>query len=102
LQPTTVEKGRAGNLLFAVRDPGGFIVEFLEFLPGSLHLNATGKSLGASRISDRLLSVAVPAYRERLGLGRWLDASDAPRIRFAGPRRELVDPEGVHIELVEP
>jgi len=69
-------KARAGNLLFSINDPGGQMIEFTQYLPGSLHYNDRGKHGGERRISDRLLRVIVPAndaavatnfYVEKLG-----------------------------------
>ena len=60
LTPSAVNKARAGNLLFSLRDPEGRVFEYLQYLPGSLHVEDRGKHLGAHRISDRILRVAVP------------------------------------------
>jgi catechol 2,3-dioxygenase-like lactoylglutathione lyase family enzyme len=69
-------KARAGNLLFSINDPGGQMIEFTQYLPGSLHYNDRGKHIGKHRISDRLLRVVVPLndvavaasfYVEKLG-----------------------------------
>jgi catechol 2,3-dioxygenase-like lactoylglutathione lyase family enzyme len=44
----------AGNQVIRVTDPSGVPVEFLTYLPGSLHLQSKGKYLSPSRISTRL------------------------------------------------
>jgi catechol 2,3-dioxygenase-like lactoylglutathione lyase family enzyme len=59
--PTEVRKFHAGNLLFVVHDPGGQLVEYTQYLPGSLHSTDRGKHLGSSRISERLVESATPA-----------------------------------------
>lgn len=74
--PAQVEKGRAGNLVMSVRDPFGHPVEFVQYVPGSMHMKAVGRYLSAQRISDRILHVGLtipdPAaadrfYRDILG-----------------------------------
>ena len=53
-------KARAGNLLFLFHDPENQIVEFTQYLAGSLHFEARGKHLGERRISQELISATVP------------------------------------------
>src|SRR5215468_121891 len=69
-------KARAGNLLFLFRDPENQIVEFTQYLPGSLHFEDRGKHLGEKRISQEMVSATVPVrdiapevafYKEKLG-----------------------------------
>ena len=82
LSPTEVKKFRAGNLLFVVHDSGGQLVEYTQYLPGSLHFLDRGQHLGARRISERLLASSTPApnpaaehdYYSRLGF-QTLDSS---------------------------
>jgi catechol 2,3-dioxygenase-like lactoylglutathione lyase family enzyme len=69
-------KARAGNLLFSIHDPDGQIIEYTQYLPGSLHYNDRGKNLGETRVSQRLVRVIVAVkdivsaekfYTEKLG-----------------------------------
>jgi catechol 2,3-dioxygenase-like lactoylglutathione lyase family enzyme len=55
LEPTAVNKARAGNLLFSIRDPEGQVLEYLQYLPGSLHFDDRGRHLGERRISRHLV-----------------------------------------------
>ncbi|MCX6623388.1 MAG: VOC family protein [Acidobacteria bacterium] len=83
LNPKPVRKAGAGNMLTLVHDPDGQTIEFLQYLPGSLHRNEDGKSLSPRRVSTRLLHAGVMAsdeqrsmafYRDQLGLSevwRW-------------------------------
>ncbi len=69
LTPTAVRKAGAGNLLFTLAGPPQPIglnnkpipqnIEYTQYQPDSLHTNDLGKHLGADRISDRLLGVAL-------------------------------------------
>lgn len=104
LAPTKIVKARAGNLLFAVKDPDGQMIEFLQYLPGSLHIDALGKGLGARRISRRIhhagvavkdLQASIAFYRDKLGL-------IAPPVR-PGARSVFLrvpGPRGDSIELI--
>ncbi len=55
--PATVKNGDDGNYSFTVRDPDGHEVEFVEYVPGSLHSRNFGKFLPASRVSQRIIHV---------------------------------------------
>ena len=59
LNPPEVKKARAGNLLFVLHDPDSQLVEYTQYLPGSLHSEDRGKHLGANRISDHLLGATL-------------------------------------------
>lgn len=54
LEPTAVAKARAGNLLFSLHDPEGQVLEYLQYLPASLHFEDRGRHLGVRRISQHL------------------------------------------------
>jgi rhamnogalacturonyl hydrolase YesR/catechol 2,3-dioxygenase-like lactoylglutathione lyase family enzyme len=55
LEPTAVNKARAGNLLFSIHDPEGQVLEYLQYLPGSRHFEDRGRHLGERRISQHLV-----------------------------------------------
>jgi catechol 2,3-dioxygenase-like lactoylglutathione lyase family enzyme len=57
--PDTLNKGQDGNLNMSVRDPDGHLVEFVQYVPGSLHMKSKGSYLSSKRISDRMLHVGV-------------------------------------------
>ena len=59
LSPTDSRKARAGNLLFNLRDPEGQLIEYTQYLPGSLHYNDRGKHLNDSRISEHMIEVTL-------------------------------------------
>ena len=91
LDPPEAKKARAGNLLFVIHDPEGQLLEYTQYLPGSLHSEDRGKHLGAERISDRLQGAALLArdvaaerayYTGKLGFAD--DGSAEPRLRLPG------------------
>ena len=57
--PETLRPGRDGNLSFMTKDPDGHDVEFVQYMPGSLHTLNFGKFLPATRVSDRMIHVGV-------------------------------------------
>ncbi|WP_321475581.1 VOC family protein [uncultured Paludibaculum sp.] len=74
--PETVKKGMDGNMSFMIRDPDGHDIEFVQYLPGSLHSRAFGKFLPATRVSERIIHVGTTVsdraaydhlYRDILG-----------------------------------
>ena len=98
LNPTEVKKGRAGNLLFVMHDPEEQLLEFTQYLPGSLHSLDRGKHLGAERISELLLGGTMPVHdgtAERAfyisKLGFESDSADGNRLRPPGDSGEEVD-----------
>ncbi|HUI42286.1 MAG TPA: VOC family protein [Terriglobia bacterium] len=60
--PETLKPGLDGNLSFEVTDPDGHTVEFVQYLPGSLHSRNFGKFLPASRVSDHMNHVGVTVH----------------------------------------
>jgi catechol 2,3-dioxygenase-like lactoylglutathione lyase family enzyme len=76
LEPTETKKMRAGNLLFGFRDPEGLWVEYVQYMPDSLHSLDRGKHLG-DRVSQQLVEIVLIAkdsaadlafYTDKLGL----------------------------------
>lgn len=91
------QKARAGNLLFATYDPDGNVVEFTQYLPGSLHFEDRGKHLGPQRISLRIMGAAEPAkdvaaegafYQEKLG---FTETTPGLRLLLPGSSNQEVD-----------
>ena len=94
LAPIDKRKARAGNLLFNLRDPDGQVVEYTQYLPGSLHWNERGKHLGGERISDRLVGASIGA--KGVGAEREFFA----RLGFTGGSGTLRLPGGSGEEIV--
>lgn len=53
------KKARAGNMLFLFRDPEKHIVEFTQYLPGSLHYEQRGKHVGSMRLSNHFFRATL-------------------------------------------
>lgn len=74
--PATLKPGLDGNLSFMIKDPDGHNVEFVQYMPGSLHERNFGKFLPDTRVSRRIIHVGVTVrdraasdhlYRDILG-----------------------------------
>ena len=74
--PGKLSPGLDGNLSFMIKDPDGHDIEFVQYMPGSLHSRNFGKSLPATRVSERIIHVGTTAsdqaafnalYRDILG-----------------------------------
>ena len=57
--PSRVDQDANGNRSFVVRDPDGHAVQFVQYMPGSLHSRDFGKHLSPTRLSDHMLHVGV-------------------------------------------
>jgi len=71
-----LQPGEDGNLSLAVKDPDGHLVEFVQYMPGSLETRNFGKALPRTRISQHIEHVGVTVqdqaaadhfYRDILG-----------------------------------
>jgi len=47
-------------LLFAIHDPEGQLIEYTQYLPGSMQFEDRGKHLGEGRVSRQVLGVTIP------------------------------------------
>lgn len=76
LKPEEVKKARAGNLLFMMHDPEGQLLEYTQYVPGSLHFNDRGSHLSNNRVAQHLIQADASVrdtvaemtfYRHKLG-----------------------------------
>jgi len=76
--PETLKPGLDLNISMMVKDPDGHNVEFVQYMPGSLHSRNFGKALLATRVSERIIHVGVTVadrdaadafYKDILGFG---------------------------------
>ena len=57
--PDKVSTGLYGNLSFEIRDPEEHLVEFVQYMPGSLHSRNFGEFLPSTRISEHIIHVGL-------------------------------------------
>lgn len=57
--PARIDKDANGNRSFVVKDPEGHPVQFVQYMPGSIHSRNFGKHLSHARISDHMLHVGM-------------------------------------------
>jgi catechol 2,3-dioxygenase-like lactoylglutathione lyase family enzyme len=109
LNPPEARKFRAGNSLFVLRNPDAQIVEYTQYLPGSLHAEDKGKHLGDHRLSSRLQAAVAPVkdvdlehafYVDKLGFKP--TATDRNRLRLPGDSGDELglDPQPAPAQLV--
>jgi catechol 2,3-dioxygenase-like lactoylglutathione lyase family enzyme len=64
LTPTSILKTDAGNLRFIMGGPaqpsGPQLIEYTQYMPGSLHREDEGKHLGPERVAEKLVGVSLP------------------------------------------
>jgi lactoylglutathione lyase len=74
--PETLKKGLDGNISYMIKDPDGHDIEFVQYMPGSLHSRNFGKHEPATRVSNRIIHVGTTVsdrapfdalYRDILG-----------------------------------
>src|ERR1039458_9052794 len=53
--PARIDKDANGNPSFVVKDPDGHSVEFVQYMPESIHSRNFGKHLSGTRVSDHML-----------------------------------------------
>lgn len=100
LEPTPINKARAGNLLFSIHDPEGQVLEYLQYLPGSLHVEDRGRHLGQRRISQHLVR-AVANVRDVAGARAFYTGRLGFEDRNGGSTGRLLVPgnSGEEVEL---
>jgi catechol 2,3-dioxygenase-like lactoylglutathione lyase family enzyme len=57
--PERVDKDSNGNRSFTIQDPDGHSLQFVQYLPGSLHTRDAGRHLAAARLSDHMIHAGV-------------------------------------------
>src|SRR5581483_11456843 len=60
--PGTLKLGLDKNVSMMVQDPEGHNVEFVQYMPGSLHSNNFGKLMPDTRISQRIIHVGATVH----------------------------------------
>jgi catechol 2,3-dioxygenase-like lactoylglutathione lyase family enzyme len=100
------------NQSFDMRHPAGqelVFLEFVQYMPGSLHMNNRGKALSNRRISSHMIGAGVlvndPAAAE--GLYKAMGFREVWRGSVENGQRQLIDMQmpgnsGDYVQLVEP
>ncbi len=107
LSPGEVEKGADGNPRFALTDPDGTRIEFVEYVDGSAQVRARGRSAPVPSVAAHLLhaalavneAAAMPFYRDKLGFREFLRGGPAPpEIRWINMM--MPGKQGDYVELM--
>lgn len=59
LTPKAVQKGASGNMLFVMQGPENITMEYLQYLPGSLHMKDAGQHLDPDRVAEKMMRVSL-------------------------------------------
>jgi catechol 2,3-dioxygenase-like lactoylglutathione lyase family enzyme len=89
--PAKLDKNFDGNYSFVVKDPEGHSVEFVEYVPGSLHTRNFGKAISPKRVSDHVLHVGVHAKDPQAQDKFYKDVLGFRFLWQGGPRDDRVD-----------
>jgi len=89
--PATLKPGVAGNLSFAVKDPDGHVIEFVEYVEGSLHSRSFGKFLPDTRISQHMIHVGVTVRDRKAADHFYKDILGFKSIWYGGMTDNRVD-----------
>jgi lactoylglutathione lyase len=60
--PAALKPGLDKNVSMMVKDPEGHDVEFVQYMPGSLHSSNFGKLMPDTRVSDHMIHVGVTIH----------------------------------------
>jgi catechol 2,3-dioxygenase-like lactoylglutathione lyase family enzyme len=60
--PASLKPGLDKNVSMMVKDPEGHDVEFVQYMPGSLHSSYFGKLMPDTRVSKRMIHVGVTVH----------------------------------------
>jgi catechol 2,3-dioxygenase-like lactoylglutathione lyase family enzyme len=89
--PDAPKSGRDGNLNMMIQDPDGHDVEFVQYMPGSLHTRNFGKFLPASRISEHIIHVGATVQDRAAADKFYKDILGFRSIWYGGMKDDRVD-----------
>ena len=89
--PDTLKPGRDGNVSMMIQDPDGHDVEFVQYMPGSLHAKNFGQFLPASRISERIIHVGATVQDRAAADKFYKDVLGFRSIWYGGMKDDRVD-----------
>ena len=102
MNPPQPKKARAGNLLFLFRDPENQIIEYTQYMLGSLHFEDRGKHLSERSVAHHLkravmlvrdLPVEQDFFTSKLGFEEIGGGTTAHRLRLLGSSGDELDLE---------
>jgi catechol 2,3-dioxygenase-like lactoylglutathione lyase family enzyme len=89
--PAAVSNGRDGNLNMMIKDPEGHNVEFVQYMPGSLHSKDFGKDLPDTRVSERIIHVGFTVQDRAAEDAFWRDILGFHDIWHGGMKDDRTD-----------
>ncbi len=89
--PATLKPGLDNNVSFGVRDPEGHRVEFVQYMPGSIHSSYFGKLNPPTRISQHMIHVGVTIHNRQLADTFYKDILGFQLKWYGGQKDDSVD-----------
>lgn len=89
--PARLSKDADGNYSFAVRDPEGYAIEFVEYLDGSLQFAHAGQGLSDRRISDHIVHAGMHVKNPEAEDKFYKDILGFRLLWQGGPREDRID-----------
>jgi catechol 2,3-dioxygenase-like lactoylglutathione lyase family enzyme len=86
-----LKPGLDGNTSFMIKDPDGHDVEFVQYMPGSLHKKNFGKFLPADRVSQRIIHVGVTVNDRAASDHLYKDVLGFQEFWHGGMKDDVVD-----------
>lgn len=89
--PDKLKPGLDGNVSMMLKDPDGHNVEFVQYMPGSLHSKNFGKFLPDTRISERIIHVGITVKDRAVADAFYRDILGCHDIWHGGMKDDRVD-----------
>jgi catechol 2,3-dioxygenase-like lactoylglutathione lyase family enzyme len=97
LQP--VRTAGTGNLISAIDDPEGRVMEFAQYMPGSKYMLDEGQHIGPERISTELMGFDLPVKDGAAQREFYTDLGFETQVENGNVRLTAPAAPGLHIEL---
>ena len=105
LSPKEVRKAGAGNMLFTMPGPdtptGPQNMEYTQYMPESLHSKDFGQHLGADRVADKMVSVAIATNDPAAATAFYLNKLGFTKTHYGTQERlSIPGANGASLEIV--
>jgi lactoylglutathione lyase len=89
--PAAVNTGRDGNLNMMIKDPEGHNIEFVQYMPGSLHSKDFGRDMPDTRVSERIIHCGLTVQDRAAADAFWKDILGFHSIWHGGMKDDQTD-----------
>jgi catechol 2,3-dioxygenase-like lactoylglutathione lyase family enzyme len=89
--PASLKPGLDKNLSFMVDDPEGRRIEFVQYMPGSLHASKNGQLLPDTRVSDHIIHAGFIVHDRNAEDRFYKDILGFSVMWYGGPQDDVVN-----------